>query len=179
MDNSDSLKGARDFLTLFVANERRLRNFARVLVYQSHDADEVFQEASVIMLEKFDSLTPESDFARWACRIILFKVMELRRRRGREKLRFSDTTVEALAGHAETMVTKLGERGVALENCIQHLSPTSRGILVERYEFGQEIDTIASKFETTSQAVYRSLSRSRKLLHDCISQFLAHRRVVQ
>ena len=57
MDNSDSLKGARDFLTLFVANERRFRNFARVLVFQSHDVDEVFQEASVIMLEKFDSLT--------------------------------------------------------------------------------------------------------------------------
>jgi RNA polymerase sigma-70 factor (ECF subfamily) len=177
-DCSDSLKGARDFLTLFVIHERRLRNFTRVLVYQSNDADEVFQEASVTMLEKFDSLGPDSDFARWGCRIILYKVMELRRRRVREKLRYSDTTVEALAGHAESMIASLGERSLALQNCMRQLAPTSRLMLIERYEFGHDIDTIARKFETSVQAVYRSLSRSRKQLHHCISMFLAHRKEV-
>ncbi|MEQ1830434.1 MAG: sigma-70 family RNA polymerase sigma factor [Pirellula sp.] len=168
------MKGAKDFLTLFVAHERRLRNFARILVYESHDADEVFQEASVTMIEKFDSLTFDGDFSKWACKIILFKVMELRRKKGREKLRHSDKTVEALASHAEGLLTNLSERSMALEKCIQHLTPTNRSMLLDRYEQGQDIDSIASKFHTSVAAVYRSLSRSRKLLHDCISQSLAN-----
>ncbi len=175
LNEQDSLAGARDFLTLFVVHERQLRHFARVLVYEANDADEVFQEASLTMLEKFNTLNPDADFARWACRIILFKVMELRRKRSREKMRFSDTTVEALASQAQATLTNLDERSIALEKCIQHLSPTSRGMLIDRYEFGLEIDTIATKFESSAQAVYRSLSRSRKLLHDCISMFFANR----
>ena len=175
-EKAESLKGAKDFLTLFMASERRLRNFARILVYETNDADEVFQEAAVTMLEKFESLTSDGDFVRWSCKIIAFKVMELHRKKGRERRRFSDRTVEALAGPAEAMISSMGERSLALENCMQHLSPTNRSVLIERYEHGKEVDSIAEQFATSSQAVYRSLSRSRKALHDCISLFLANRR---
>lgn len=175
-EKTGSLKGAKDFITLFMASERRLRNFAKILVYEANDADEVFQEAAVTMLEKFDSLTTDRDFVRWSCKIIVFKVMELRRRKGRERRRFSDRTVEALAGHAEELISSMSDRSLALENCIQHISPTNRSMLIERYEHGKEVDLIAEQFTTSSQAVYRSLSRSRKALHDCISVFLANRR---
>ena len=175
-EKAESLKGAKDFLTLFMANERRLRNFTRILVYETNDADEVFQAAAVTMLEKFDSLTPDCDFVGWSCKIIAFKVMELRRKKGRERRRFSDRTVETLAGHAEEMISSMSDRSFALENCMQHLSPKNRSMLIERYEHGKEVDSIAEQFATSSQAVYRSLSRSRRALHDCISLFLANRR---
>ncbi len=173
---ADSLIVAKDFLNLFMVHERRLRNFVRILVYDANDSDEVFQQASVTMIEKFDSLAADRDFVRWACKIIVFKVLELRRSRGRDRKRFSDKTVEALAAHAEEMISRLSDRSLGLENCLKQLSPVNRSMLLERYEHGQEVDAIAVQFKTSVQAVYRSLSRSRKSLHDCISLFLENRK---
>jgi len=161
-----------DFMTLFLEHEWRLRALARALVFTSHDADELFQETSVTMLKKFDSKESDIDFANWACRIMLFKVKELNRARSRDKLRFSDDAIDLLASETPVM-DRLEGKGLALERCLKQLNQASLSILLSRYRDGFDIPEIAEKTGRTIQAIYRSLSRSRQQLHECIIRTLS------
>jgi RNA polymerase sigma-70 factor (ECF subfamily) len=124
------------------------------------------------MLKKFDSKESDIDFANWACRIMLFKVKELNRARSRDKLRFSDDAIDLLASETPVM-DRLEGKGLALERCLKQLNQASLSILLSRYRDGFDIPEIAEKTGRTIQAIYRSLSRSRQQLHECIIRTLS------
>src|SRR5262245_5742011 len=67
-----SAKG-RAFLRLFLQNERRLYAYILTLLPHRADADDVLQEASLVMWDKFDDANPPADFTAWGCRIAYFK----------------------------------------------------------------------------------------------------------
>src|SRR5207249_11545384 len=57
------------FLPLFLQNQRRLYAYILTLLPNRADADDVLQEASLVMWDKFDERAPPSDFTAWGCRI--------------------------------------------------------------------------------------------------------------
>lgn len=169
----ESMGNEPNFMTLFLEHEWRLRALARALVLNPHDADELFQETSVTMLKKFDSLSQDVEFSKWACRIMLFKLKEFNRSRLRDKLQFSDSAVELLATESTLLPRNLGDRGWALERCLKHLTQTNLSVLLYRYRDGFDIPSIADITGRTTQAIYRSLSRTRHQLHECIDRTLS------
>src|SRR5262249_14655413 len=50
------------FLRLFLENERRLYAYILTLLANRADADDVLQEASLVMWDKFDERQPPADF---------------------------------------------------------------------------------------------------------------------
>src|SRR6202040_3274100 len=64
------------FLRLFLENERRLYAYILTLLANHADADDVLQEASLVMWDKFDEQHPPDHFLAWACRIAYFKVLD-------------------------------------------------------------------------------------------------------
>src|SRR5437899_10835817 len=77
------------FLRLFLQNERRLYAYILTLLPNRTDADDVFQEASLTMWDKFDSAHPPNDFAAWGCRIAYFKILDFRQKGHRSRLLFN------------------------------------------------------------------------------------------
>src|SRR3954447_23725953 len=79
----------RLFLRLFLQNERRLYAYILTLLPNRADADDVLQEASLVMWDKFDAEQPPIDFAAWGCRIAYFKVLDFCKKRSRSRVLFS------------------------------------------------------------------------------------------
>src|SRR5436190_16383016 len=85
------------FLRLLLQNERRLYAYVLTLMPNRADADDVFQEASLVMWDKFDADHPPDDFTAWGCRIAYFKVLDCRKKRHRARVIFSSEMLERVA----------------------------------------------------------------------------------
>src|SRR5580692_9008759 len=100
------------FLRLFLQNERRLYAYILTLLPHRADADDVLQEASLVMWDKFDDANPPADFAAWGCRIAYFKVLDFCKKRQRSRVFFSQPMLERLAETAieQAAALQLDER---------------------------------------------------------------------
>ena len=65
-----------EFIRLFLQNERRIYAFIVSLLPDLTDAEDVLQETSVVLWEKFDQFQPGTNFVSWACKIAHFKVLK-------------------------------------------------------------------------------------------------------
>src|SRR6516225_7772659 len=85
------------FLRLFLQNERRVYAYILTLLPHRADADDVLQDASLVMWDKFDARHPPDDFAAWGCRIAYFKILDFCKKRQRSRVLFSQAMLERLA----------------------------------------------------------------------------------
>ena len=175
VDDSQGLSKGKAFLDLFLKAERRIFAYIFTLLPHRADAEDVLQEVSKLMWEKFDEDHPPENFVGWGCRIAYYQVQEHRRSRRRQRIIFSDEVVERLA---ETMVEqastlRLDERGEALACCLGKLVPHDRALLAERLKDGATVHSAAERVGRSVDAVYKALARIRKALHDCVARTLA------
>src|SRR5262249_50383024 len=126
------------FLRLFLQNERRLYAYILALLPNRADADDVLQEASVVMWDKFDERHPPDDFTAWGCRIAYFKVLDFLKKRQRCKVRFSQAMLERVAETAieQASTLQLDRRREALVECIGRLAPRDRDLIGRRLSRG-------------------------------------------
>lgn len=172
--SADSEK-AKVFLRLFLENQRRLYAYVLTLVPHRADADDVLQDVSYVLWEKFDEHDPPADFTAWGCRIAYFKVLDHFKKRRRSRVRFSQEMLERLGEtaleQAETL--QLDERRAALSSCLQKLSLKDRNLLNHRFADGATTESTATAVGRSVEAVYKALSRIRQMLYHCISRSLA------
>src|SRR5262249_24353876 len=152
------------FLRLFLQNERRLYAYILTLLPNRADADDVFQEASLIMWDKFAAERPPDDFAAWGCRIAYFKVLDYRKKRQRNRLQFNQELLERLADTAleEAGGLQLEERNEALARCIAKLHPVERDLLARRFSPGATVQSVAAGLGRSADAIYKALAKIRK-----------------
>jgi RNA polymerase sigma-70 factor (ECF subfamily) len=163
------------FLRFFLQNQRRLYAYILTLVANRADADDVLQEASLVMWDKFDESHPPQDFAAWGCRIAYFKVLDFYKKSGRSRVHFSDAM---LAHVAETAVEQAGtlqldERREALNGCIEKLNAGDRELLARRFAEGATTQSTAAQVGRSVEAVYEARAKIRQALCDCVSKRLA------
>lgn len=173
--DTEGMSKGKAFLGLFLKAERRIFAYIFTLLPNRADAEDVLQEVSKLMWEKFDEAAPPGDFVAWGCRIAFYKVMEHRRGRRRERVIFSDAMVERVAEtvseHAEAL--RLDERHDALACCLGKLSRGDRKLLDERFKEGATVRTAAERLGRSADAVYKALARVRRALHDCVERTIA------
>ena len=171
---SESAKSKR-FLRLFLQNERRLYAYILTLLPHRVDADDVLQEASLVMWDKFTPDNPPADFAAWGCRVAYFKVLDFCKKHQRSRVRFSQELLERLAETAidQAAALQLDERRDALTDCIEKLRPHDRDLLTRRFAQGATTQSAASQLGRSVDAVYKALSKIRQVLFDCINRRLA------
>ena len=98
-ENGPASQGTKGklFLRQFLDNERRLYAYIVTLLANRADADDVLQETSMVMWDKFDDANPPRDFFAWGCRIAYFKVLDFRKKSGRSRVQFSQAMLERVA----------------------------------------------------------------------------------
>jgi RNA polymerase sigma-70 factor, ECF subfamily len=67
-------KRTADFMPLFTRHGRQLYAYFLTLMGNDPGADDVFQETSTLMWEKFEQFEPGTNFVAWGCRIGYFRV---------------------------------------------------------------------------------------------------------
>lgn len=156
------------FLELFLANERRIRAFILALVPAWPDADDLLQETSAILWRKLDDYRPGTDFVAWAIRIAQYEVLKYRKRQGRERQRFSESTFRLLVEHASDRALAGDDRQAALEACLARLGERDGELIRLRYQSGATTQDVADRVGRSVKAVYKALNRIHDQLLHCI-----------
>ena len=171
--STPSTAPSEEFVQLFTRNQRRLYLFILSQVPNVQDAEEILQEANCVMLAKHDQFEPGTNFAAWASQIAIYEIYKYRRRHGREKLRFSDEFLKAVAEEAPLTLEHTEERRRALEACLEKLRPQDRRLVQERYKPGTKGRDLAETLGRPANSLYQSLGRIRRTLLECIERQLA------
>jgi RNA polymerase sigma-70 factor, ECF subfamily len=163
------------FLRLFLQNERRLYAYVLTLLPHRADADDVLQDASLVMWDKFHPESPPDDFAAWGCRIAYFKVLDFFKKGHRARVRFSQAMLERVAETAieQAGVLQLDARRDALAGCIEKLSARDRELLARRFTAGATTKSTSEQIGRSVDAVYKALARVRRALFECVQRALA------
>ncbi len=156
------------FLRCFTANEAAIRAYVRRMVPTRGDADDVMQETSVVLWEKFDTLREAEDFRSWAFGVARFEVLAWFRDRGRDRLVLNEDVVARLADEAVNYEPRLERQREALEVCLEKVRPGQRRLLMQAYSEESRIQEVARHSGRTVPGFYQWLHRMRKLLLECI-----------
>lgn len=169
----EALDRQKLLMLLITQHQRRIFSYIYTLVPSRHDADDLLQETSLVIVEKFHEFTPGTDFVAWACQIAWWRVRAARQKYARSKVIFDDDVLESVASTASTMHAEVSERHEALVLCLGKLPPRDREMVLARYERGAAVEDVAKHCGRTLEAAYKALGRLRKLLYDCVSNQLS------
>ena len=161
-------------MTLMTRHQRQIFSYIYVLVPNRTDAEDLLQETSLVICEKFHDFTPGTDFVAWACQIAYWRVRYSRQKYARSKIVFDQDIVDIVARTASEMADELDERHEALGHCLQRLHPRDRELITARYEPGGTVEAAARRSGRTLQTAYKALARLRKLLLDCVTTRIGH-----
>jgi RNA polymerase sigma-70 factor (ECF subfamily) len=158
------------FVRLLGQNQRRIFLYVMSMVPNWNDAEEIIQETNLVLWREFARFQLGTNFTAWACKVALHQVLAWRKRQRRDRLEFSPAFLEAVAEEAAAASEALEERSRCLARCIDRLPPEHRRLLQLRYSEGRAIDAIAGQLARSEDAVYRALSRIRRVLHECVTR---------
>ena len=166
-------KLSAEFIRLLTGHQAALLGFIYSLVPNWSDAEDLLQQTSVVLWEKFDEFRPGTEFGRWACTVARFKVLNFLKAQGRDRHFFSPEIVEQLAAQGEESVTELEAERKALSYCLEKVPAKERQMLMGYYSDRVTVKDLADKREVTAFAIYKAMSRLREALLDCIERRLA------
>ena len=157
-----------EFLSLLSVNHQGIYNYILMLVASHNDADDIMQETSVVLFEKFDSFEKGTDFLAWAKVIGKYKVLEFLSRKKKEKAVLSPEIVDLIDKQSQGCLSRQDEWTEALGKCVALLKLGDRQLLNMRYHENISVLQIARRTGSSFQKIYRSLARINGLLVRCI-----------
>src|SRR5215213_6099838 len=172
-DPHDETENRKRLMALMTRHQRQIFSYIYVLVPNRADAEDLLQETSLVICEKFHEFREGTDFVAWACQIAYWRVRYSRQKYARSKVVFDQDIVDVVASTASSMAEELDERHEALARCLQQLHPRDRELLIARYEPGGGVEEAARRSGRTVPTAYKALARLRKLLLDCVSTVMA------
>ena len=172
-DADQPLDRSKQLVLLMTQHQRRIFGYIYTLVPDRHDAEDLLQETSLVVCEKFEQFRPGTDFAAWACQIAYWEVRRARQKFARAKVVFNQEVVDAISETAAELAPQMSARHEALAKCLQKLHPRDRELLLTRYEPGSGVEAAAQRTGRSLEAAYKALARLRKLLLDCVSHQLS------
>lgn len=176
----DSNANHETFLKLLLRHEPGIRAFIRAVVQRADDVDEIMQEVSVVAWRKFDSLTAQEGFGRWACAIARYEVLKFQRARARDRFVLDDALMERILEESvEESVEESRDRDLRLpmlERCLEKMPQSRRDLLLQAYSPGCTLRALAERLSKSEDALYQLLRRLRLELKLCVEVGLAEER---
>lgn len=156
------------FTGLLARHHAPLLSFILSLLPHWADAEDILQQASVVMWRKFGDFQEGTSFLAWGCQIARYLVLNQVRKNIRDPHRFSPELIETLAREAQDDAERLQAQRGSLGRCLQKLDPRSRRLLALCYETGASIKDAALQLGATPNSVYKTLNRLRETLLECV-----------
>jgi RNA polymerase sigma-70 factor, ECF subfamily len=169
--NGPMANSQAEFVRLLTQHSSQLFGFILALTANRADAEDVFQNTSVVLWEKFDAFEPGTSFYAWACRIAYFEALYQRRKTKRMKT-ISDEAWHALANHALAVSDAPDAGEQALADCLEKLPAADRDILEKKYYAKLSVAEIAAACSKSVHSIYRTLSRVHDQLLQCVRRKL-------
>ncbi len=166
--------GMRDpeLIKRFLRHQGDFMAYLMAMVRDLDAAEEIFQNAAVVVIQHA-SAEPIHDVRAWAKEIVRRQALAYLRARGRAG-RCAPTEPELLEQVDRTFAEDgadpaLRQREIeALRECAGGLPDSQRTMVAMRYEQRASFDVIGTALGRTPAAIQRALSRTRRMLHDCV-----------
>jgi RNA polymerase sigma-70 factor (ECF subfamily) len=175
------------FAAAFVRCQDRVYGHIVTMLPNRHDAEDVFQQTSLILWRKWDQFNPaghgarastpeaasafsDSDFIAWACGIARNEVRNFLRLRRRERVTLSDQMMSELADMRLEVQPALQQRRGLLAECVEKLDFLAREMLHRCYAGREPLKIIAQQFRTTPNSLHLRLRRIRRELLECVER---------
>lgn len=162
------------FSELIAAHRSRVFGYIYAMLHNMTDAEDVYQQTTLLMWEKFGEFQPGTDFGSWALKIAYYTIKNFQRTQSRKRVFFSEAVMEKVADSYRAIDERhANERMEALVACVQRLSSKQQQLLSMRYADGTSLKTIAQREGKSEAAMSMMFGRIRKLLFRCIKLRLA------
>jgi RNA polymerase sigma-70 factor, ECF subfamily len=159
------------FLALFTPNNRVIFHFILSMIPNWNDAQDVMQETSRILWERFDTFQEGTDFVAWAVTVAKFQAMSFRKKKTRQKSTcLPDDLLELVA--SEYSHDKEGDRIFALRHCLDQLPQPDREHVSLRFQEECAPKLVAQRLGVSVKRIYRNETRIMGLLLRCIRRRL-------
>ena len=161
-----------DFSKLFAESHRHLYNFAFSLTMNRSDADDIMQEAMVLIWERFDDYEFDKSFTKWAMAFIYRKVLENRRKHARRAKVLSSEALKMI--YEEQLEATVSERPLykVLDECLAKISDYDRELLSWRYSPSLSLKNLAEKYNRSVNAISKRLQKIRYNVAICVKNNL-------
>jgi RNA polymerase sigma-70 factor (ECF subfamily) len=170
----DSSPQHDQFVERFVRSQDRIYAFVATLVPNRADAEEVFQQTSLVLWKKWQQFDPSRDFVRWACGIAHHEVCAfLRKHADKGRVYLSEDVLAEVVQVRLDSHDVLEARRQTLRRCLDQLKQENRELLERCYAGKDSIKTIAADLGQRPNALYMTLKRLRRALFNCINRTLA------
>lgn len=169
---------AKDRMTLFVElyarSYPRLQFYIMALVPSTNDANDILQDASLVMWRKFDTFQLDSNFLAWACTIVKFQAMKYRQTQARSVRLLDEAVLEKISEEAIRQNAPSSLSLQALEHCIGKLRGDDRALIHRRYQPGVTVQQMADESGRSPNAISQTLARIRRMLLLCVQHRILH-----
>src|SRR5580700_3349266 len=109
-DSYNETEGRKRLMALMTRHQRQIFSYIYALVPNRYDAEDLLQETSLVICEKFDDFEDGTDFVAWACQIAYWRIRYSRQKFARSKVVFNQDIVDAVARTASVLTEELDER---------------------------------------------------------------------
>jgi RNA polymerase sigma-70 factor (ECF subfamily) len=172
-DNCSRDQKVREFVSLLTSQQARIYSYILSLAPNFNDADDILQDTTKCMWEKFDDFTLGTDFLAWARKIAYFLVMDYyRNRKKTSAFCYDEQLIQKLEQNSQKISDSSKDYQAHLKGCLKKLKQQDRKLLQLRYFENRHAKELASRFGCSIQYIYRNISRIHQLLLACIQKQL-------
>jgi RNA polymerase sigma-70 factor, ECF subfamily len=158
------------FNELFLQHQRNVFAYILTLVPDRNDAEDVYQQTCLALLEKQSEFDPRRAFFPWACGFALNEVRRFRRAHGRERMQLDDAVIESLASVQFKSAQRIDDQLDLLMDCLAALPADKRQTLMQCYTFHGGLKDLAVRLQIEPDALYKRVERIRKTLFECMEK---------
>lgn len=160
------------FIEVYLPSEPKIRAYISSLVpNRAADGDDIMQEVSLVLWQKFDEFTGGTDFAAWACRIAFLKVLNHRRKQPR-LIALSEEVVHCVSAEFLSMNDAIDAEQRALGPCLEQLTSHQRELVQFRHSPDTTLKVTAERFGISVVTLRKRLQAIYQQLMDCVTQKL-------
>ena len=172
-ENAPSPQEAEEaFIRLITKYDRALFRYIMTLHPKRVEAEEIHQETAAALWRRFGGYDASKPFLPWAYRFAYFEVLRFRKKLSRDRLVFTDETVESLVEEYQEEGRTLELRREALSDCLARLNGEDRLLIQRRYASDLTVNHLATERGVPVKRLYNALDRVRRLLLACIDRKL-------
>lgn len=161
-----------DFANRLRLAQPRLFAYVLSLVRNLDDAEDLFQQTTVVLWRKYDDFDRTRSFLSWACGIARLEAANFLRARGRDRLYFSDELNGLLIEAYDRLPDEGDDRREALAQCVRQLRQRDRELLDACYGEPGGVNAFAARVGRRPQSIHNSLRRLRQALLECVQRRL-------
>ncbi len=172
--DDQTIQKLKAFGELLAGCHRDLFAFIYALVQHHADAEDIYQQVTIVLWEKFEQFELGTNFQAWAFKVAHLTALDFMKRRRRNAILFSNEVLEAIATTYNGQKSWGNERTTdALASCLGKLSDRDRDLVHRCYSDGSRFASIAKEENRSIDAIYQAISRIRKNLYLCVQKTLA------